>query len=260
MPTFAANLSRMFADVPLPNRVELLATVGFRHAEYQFPYDEIDPDALADVLMTNGITLDLINAPCGDRKAGERGIAAIDGRQQDFLDSMETAIDFATTVRCRAIHVMSGVVDETAQDFAISVLVDNLKLACPMAAEAGIDLVIEPINGIDAPGYLMQRAAQARAVMAMVDAPNLFLLFDAYHALMNGEDPMEGLRAHFDVIRHIQIAGYPGRNEPGTGTYDPAPFFELCDTLGYTGVIGCEYDPAGATADGLSWAFPYGIG
>lgn len=260
MPTFAANLGLMFPDVPLASRAELLSTVGFRHAEYQFPYAE-PADSLRRILSENHLRMVLINAPCGNRSAGDRGIGAIAGREGEFQDAIGTALDYARAVGCDAVHVMSGIVADDEGEMAISVYVDNLKWAAPLAAAAGIDLLVEPINGVDVPGYLIQRAAQARAVLAMVDEPNVFLQFDAYHALVNGEDPLEGLRANFDVIRHIQIAGYPGRHEPGTtGDYDPGPFFELCDTLGYTGTIGCEYLPEGPTADGLRWAYPYGIG
>lgn len=259
MPSFAANLAWLFKDMPLANKMELVATLGFKHTEFQFPF-EVDAQVMRDMLSTNNLSMSLINAPAGDYAAGDRGIAAITGREDEFRRAIERGLEYADAIGCRAVHVMSGVVEEADREIAVSKYVDNLKIAARLAAPAGIDILIEPINGVDVPGYLIQRATQARAVMAMVDEPNVFLQFDAYHALVNGEDPCEGLRANFDVIRHMQIAGYPGRHEPGSGDDKPTEFFELCDTLGYTGTIGCEYVPAGSTLEGLAWASPYGIG
>lgn len=143
----------------------------------------------------------------------------------------------------------------------MSVYAKNLHVAAITAEAAGIGVVVEPLNGIDVPGYLIQRTDQARALLEMIGQPNLFLQYDAYHALMNGEDPIKGLSANLDIIRHIQIAGYLGINEPfGSDEYDIGPFLEVCDMLGYSGAIGCEYNPKVSTEAGLGWASRYGIG
>jgi hydroxypyruvate isomerase len=155
---------------------------------------------------------------------------------------------------------MSGIVDPDEKELATEVYAENLRLAARAAEAAGINVVVEPLNGTDVPNYLVQRAAQARAIIAMVADPNLGLQYDAYHALMNGEDPVEGVRANLDVIRHMQVAGCPGRHEPNTGDYDLNQFFEVCDMIGYTGVIGLEYAPANGTEAGLGWASAYGLG
>lgn len=259
MPQFAANLMYLFTELPVMERFAAARAAGFRLVEYQFPYDE-DVALMREELGRNRLDMVLINAPCGDRAAGERGIAALPGREADFRDSLLHALAYARELDCPRVHVMSGVVPEGEAELAVSVYVDNLRMAARTAEAAGIGLVIEPINGIDVPGYLVQRTAQARAVLAMVGEANIGLQYDAYHALMNGEDPVEGLRANLDIIHHMQVAGFPGRHEPMGDGYDMGSFFDICDMLGYTGAIGCEYVPAEGTARGLGWAERYGIG
>jgi len=260
MPTLAANLMFMFTELPFFERFDAAKSAGFRFVEYQFPYEHAAPE-IRDTLGRTGLSMALINAPCGDRAAGERGIAALPGREEEFRDSFLQALAYARELECPLVHVMSGVVPDGEEDIAMAVYAENLRVAAITAEAAAIGVVVEPLNGIDVPGYLIQRTAQARALMAMVGQPNLFLQYDAYHALMNDEDPVEGLRANLDIIRHIQIAGYPGRHEPfGAGEYDIGPFLEACDVLGYSGAIGCEYNPRESTEAGLGWASRYGIG
>lgn len=259
MVQLCANLTFLFKELPLFERFDAAAKAGFRFVEYQFPYDE-DFEHVKDALIRNDLRMALINAPCGDPDAGEKGIAALGGREQEFKQSLEDAIYYARRLDCPRVHVMSGVVPDGEEDFALSVLAENLAFAARVSEAAGINVVIEPLNGHDVPGYLIQRTAQARAMIAMVAHPNLGLQMDAYHVLMNNEDPIDCLRANLDIIRHIQVAGYPGRNEPiSEGTYDMRSFFEVCDMLGYSGVIGCEYNPRHGTHEGLGWASAYGI-
>jgi hydroxypyruvate isomerase len=260
MPQLAANLMYLFTDRPLLERFAAARAQGFRLVECQFPYDE-DATVLKQLLDENGLAMALINAPCGYRSIGERGLAALPDREEEFRDSFLLALAYAREMHCPRVHVMAGVVADDQRDIAMATYAENLRVAAKTAEAAGIGIVIEPLNGIDVPGYLLQYTTQARAVLAMVGEDNIRLQYDAYHALMNGEDPMEGLRANADVIAHIQIAGYPGRGEPiAEGAYDMGAFIELCDTIGYQGAIGCEYTPANGTEAGLGWASRYGIG
>lgn len=260
MPQLCANLMYMFTELPLFERFGAAKRAGFDLVEYQFPYDE-DASALKRTLDECGLRMALINAPAGERTRGERGLAALVERETDFRDSFLLALAYARELQCPRIHVMSGIVDEDERDIATAVYAEKLRVAAKTAEAVGIGIVIEPINGTDVPGYLLQWTQQARALIAMIGEDNIGLQYDAYHALMNGEDPMDGLRANFDLIRHIQIAGYPGRNEPiAEGCYDMGAFIELADTLGYSGAIGCEYNPAKSTEAGLGWASRYGIG
>lgn len=260
MPDLCANLMYMFTELPLMQRFAAAKRAGFDLVECQFPYGE-DATDLRWAMDEAGVRMRLINTPAGDLENGERGLAALADREEAFRDSFLLALSYARELGAPLIHVMAGIVPDDEQDFATHVYAENLRVAARLAEAAGVGIVIEPINGSDLPGYLLQRTAQARAIIAMVGEANLGLQYDAYHALMNGEDPAEGVRANLDLIRHIQIAGFPGRHEPiADGCYDMGSFIELCDMLGYAGAIGCEYTPADGNEAGLSWASRYGIG
>ncbi len=258
MPRFAASMMFLFADLDPQDRFAAAAAAGFRMVEHQNPYI-LPAETIIDALRVHDLRMVLINAPAGDATMGERGLAALPGREADFQESFAKALSYARTVECPLIHVMSGVIAEAEVDIAMATYAENMRGAARAAARLGLTLSIEPINGIDIPGYLVQRTEQARALIAMIGEPNVGLQYDAYHALMNGENPIDGVRANLDVICHMQVAGYPGRNEPGTGTFNATEFFEFVDTVGYTGAIGCEYRPSANTASGLGWGEVYGL-
>ena len=133
----------------------------------------------------------------------------------------------------------------------------NLRFAAEACAQHGIEVLIEPINDRDIPGYFLTRSRQAAGIIAECGMDNLFLQYDFYHM-----QRMEGELAHtvrelLPIIRHIQLADVPGRHEPGTGEINYPYVFRRLDELGYAGWIGCEYKPAAATAAGLGWMQPY---
>lgn len=242
------------------DRFSEAAKLGFKAVEYPFPYGE-DPSAFNRALEANGLQMVLINAPPGDWQSGERGLAGIPGREEAFRTSIDEAIYYATALNCPNVHIMAGVLSpEMARESAMSVLADNLKFAADAFWEAGITALVEPLNTRDMPGYMISHSLQARALMAVVNSPNLRLLYNLYHARMSGEDLQESIQSNMEVIHHMQVAGVPGRAEPDSGNIDFKPLFELLDTLGYQGWMGCEYTPTASTREGLKWASIYGIG
>ena len=260
MPRFAANLSMLFTEVDFLDRFQLAANCGFRGVEFMIPYDW-KPGELAGRLLSNGLTQALINAPPGDLRAGDRGLAAVPGREAVFRHGFEQALDYAEALRCDQIHVMAGMLaNEDGRADAHACFVENLIWAAGRAAERGVTVLIEPINTrVDAPGYFLSTIAQARTIIDAVASDTLFLQCDLYHAqIMNG-NLAEIIGSTLPIIRHIQVAGVPGRHEPDHGEINYPYLFSLIDSLGYTGWIGCEYRPAGATLDGLGWATDYGI-
>jgi hydroxypyruvate isomerase len=260
MPRFAANLSWLFTEVDFLDRFQLAANCGFRGVECLFPYD-YKPGDLAGRLLGNGLTQALFNMPPGDWQAGERGLAAVPGREVDFRDQLERALDFAETLRCEQLHVMAGMLESEADRAdAQACFVANLAHAAGRAAERGVRILIEPLNTKhDAPGYFLATIDQALGVIDAVGSDNLFLQFDLYHTQIMTGDLAETIKRALPRTRHFQVAGVPDRHEPDNGEINYPYLFSLLDSLGYTGWIGCEYRPAGATLDGLGWAVDYGI-
>jgi hydroxypyruvate isomerase len=255
MPRFAANLSMMYAEHPFLERFGAAAADGFRAVEFLFPY-EWPAITLAAALADHGLQQVLFNAPPGDFGRGERGIASLPGRQAEFRSGFAKALEYAAALGCPRVHVMAGLVPPGSSREALRPLyVENLAWAASRAAHAAVDVLIEPINTRDIPGYLLNRQDDAHAVVAEVGAPNLKIQMDLYHCQIVEGDVATKLRAYLPGGRvgHLQIAGVPDRHEPDRGELNYRFLFEVIDALGYPGWIGCEYRPAAATSSGLGW-------
>jgi hydroxypyruvate isomerase len=256
MPRFSANLSFLFNELPFLDRFAAAAHAGFRAVEFAFAY-EYPPREIAARLAANGLAQVLINAPPGELAAGDRGLAALPGREYEFIASLATALRYAEALSCPRVHVMAGIVPEgsDAEGHARqrSIFVSNLRLAAREAQEQGVELTIEPINPRDIPGYFLNTQGEAHAIREEVGAANLKVQMDLYHAQIVEGDLSEKLRHFLPHIGHIQIAGVPGRHEPDVGEINYRHLFALIDELGYQGWVGCEYRPLDGTVEGLGW-------
>lgn len=253
MPRFAANLSMMYTEHAFLDRFEAAARDGFEAVEYLFPYEHA-PEALKARLDSAGLAQVLFNAPPGDWAAGERGIASLPGREDEFRSSIDQALAYARVLGNRKLHVMAGIVaSPDARVVQRETYLRNLAFAAQAAQADGVTILIEPINTRDVPGYFLRDFAQAAAIIAELGLPNLKLLFDIYHRQILHGDVIKGLEALLPVTGHVQTASVPGRNEPGTGELDDRRVFETLDRLGYGGVVGLEYRPKAGTVPGLAW-------
>jgi hydroxypyruvate isomerase len=260
MPRFAANISTMFTEHALIDRVQAAADAGFKAVECQFPY-EVPADRMKEKLDAAGIPLVLINTPPGDFAAGERGLAALPGREADFQAAMADALTYSEAVACPKIHVMAGVLpDGFSRADGFSLFEQNLRHAVAAADGRAIErLLIEPINTRDIPGYLLNRPEEARDLIERIGSDRLGLQYDFYHTQIMRGDVAKGLLEFWPLIGHVQFAGVPERQEPDIGELNCDYLFASLDRLGYDGWVGAEYMPAGRTEDGLSWASRYGI-
>lgn len=253
MPKFAANLTMMFNEVPFPQRFAAAARAGFKAVEFLFPYDHA-PAEVAGWLKENELFNALFNMPPGDWAAGERGLASLPGREEQFRAGVATALEYAKAQGTPCLHAMAGLLPAAADRAAHrAVYVENLRHAARALAPHGLTLLIEPINSRDMPGYFLSTQAEAHAIREEVGEPNLKVQMDFYHVqIMEGDIAMT-LKKYFAHIGHIQIASVPARNEPDDGEVNYRYLFRLLDELGYAGWVGCEYRPRGRTEDGLGW-------
>jgi len=253
MPKFAANLSMMFTEVPFIERFGAAAQAGFAAVEFLFPYEHA-AGAIARQLHTHRLANVLFNLPPGDWAAGERGMASIPGRETEFRRGVDDALAYARTLGTPRVHVMAGLLPAgTDRAARRATYVANLRYAASDAARDGIEILIEPINTRDIPGYFLNTQADAHAVREEVSAANLKVQMDLYHAQIVEGDIATKLRQYLPHVGHIQIAGVPDRHEPDTGELNYAYLFRLLDELGYAGWVGCEYRPAAGTVAGLGW-------
>ncbi|MDO9600654.1 MAG: hydroxypyruvate isomerase [Azoarcus sp.] len=253
MPKFAANLTMLFNELDFLDRFQAAADAGFAGVEYLFPYAW--PAAqLAEKLDQAGLVQVLHNLPAGDWAGGERGIACHPDRIGEFQDGVGRAIDYARTLGCKQLNCLAGIAPAGVPTAtAHETFVANLRFAAAKLKDAGIRLLVEPINTFDIPGFYLNRTAQAVALLDEVGADNLFVQYDIYHAQRMEGELGNTIARYLPRIAHIQLADNPGRNEPGTGEINFAWLFRHIDRLGYQGWIGCEYKPAAGTREGLGW-------
>ena len=255
MPVFAANLTMMFNEWSFLDRFDAAADAGFSAVEFLFPYD-FTPEAIQERLNRNKLTQALFNMPPGDWASGERGVAALPDRFEEFQAGVDRALDYAEATGVKRIHMMAGLADPT-DEIAVGSYRRALDHAAQTLAEKGIDLLLEPINGRNMPGYFLNSFDNTLREVEAAGHENLKLQFDIYHCQIIHGDVTTRLRHAFPHVGHIQIASVPSRNEPdGEELNYPFLFSEL-DRLGYTGFVGCEYIPRGKTVDGLGWFAPY---
>jgi hydroxypyruvate isomerase len=248
------NLGWTFAGLALPDQIRAARRAGFQHVECHFPY-AWPPSALRRTLADAGIDLVSINAPPGTK--GELGLAALEGAENRFLQSVEQAIGYARALGVPMIHVLSGIADVTTS--TEKRVVENFRRAAEIAAADGLTLLMEPLNRRDTPGYFLTRPAQALNLIDRIGMTNVRLMLDCYHVGMNETDPMADIECSARRAAHIQIAAVPSHAEPDEGTLDYQAVFDVLDQVGYDGLVGAEYVPRGRTEDGFAWMRRLGI-
>ncbi len=259
MPKFAANLTMLFTELEMLDRIPAAAEAGFRGVEFLFPY-AFEAGEIATRLRAGKLEQVLFNLPAGDWAANERGIACIPGREEEFRTGVATAIAYAKALDCKRLNCLAGKRHESVSvEAAQATFVANLKYAAGELERAGIKLVIEAINTYDVPGFFLSRSDHAFRTIDAVDSPNLTFQYDIYHMQRMEGELAATIRANVARIGHVQLADNPGRHEPGSGEINYPFVFEVLDDAGYTGWIGCEYIPANGTGAGLGWAKSYGI-
>lgn len=257
MPKFSANLSFLYADLPFLDRFAAAARDGFKAVEYVGPYG-FPAEEVAAVLQSNGLVQALFNLPAGDWDAGERGIGCHTDRVVEFQAGVMTAIRYGQALGCTKINCLAGIAPAgTSVEERDAVLIANLKYAAPLLADAGIKLLLEPINLRDIPGFHVSTTHHAERLLDAVGSDNLFIQYDIYHSQVMQGDLIPTYVRLKDRIAHIQIADNPGRNEPGTGEINYPFVLSELDRLGYDGWVGCEYKPKAGTTAGLGWMKPY---
>ena len=264
MPRFAANLTMLYNEHAFLDRFAAAAADGFQGIEYLFPYD-FDAADIAQRLSDNGLQQVLFNAPPGDWNAGERGLACLPGRETEFRVGFEKALDYAQRLNCPRIHVMAGLAPAGVDRAALQATYEaNLAWAAEQAHSDGRDVLIEPINPRDIPGFFLNRQDEAHRVVQNIGASNLKVQFDLYHCQIVEGDVAMKIRQYLPTGRvgHFQIAGVPMRHEPDLGELNYPYLFSVIDEVssacGWQGWVGCEYRPQrgtspGATRQGLGW-------
>jgi hydroxypyruvate isomerase len=253
MPKFAANLTMLFNEHAFLDRFEAAAKAGFKAVEFLFPYAWPVAE-LQQRLKQHGLQLVLHNLPAGDWDAGDRGLACDPQRVDEFRAGVARGIEYGTALGVPHLNCLAGKVPAGVDEAALRrTFVANLRFAAAELKKAKLNLLIEPINRFDIPGFYLNTTAQALSVLDEVGAGNAYVQYDIYHAQRMEGELANTLSAQLARIGHVQLADNPGRHEPGSGEINYAFLFKHLDRIGYKGWVGCEYKPAARTEDGLGW-------
>jgi hydroxypyruvate isomerase len=255
MPRLAANVSMLFTEFSPLDRFQAAAEAGFRAVEMQFPH--APPGDIAERLTRHQLEMVMFNLPAGDWAAGERGIACLPGREDEFRQGVIAGIAAAQALGVTKLNCLAGIAPPSGHRAIRETLIANLRHAAEALADVGMILLVEPINSYDVPGFYLTRTRQTLDLLEDVGMENVMVQYDAYHMQMMEGDLTRTLERHLDRIGHIQIACPPGRGEPGTGEIDIPYLLGVLDRLGYAGWVGCEYRPVAGTLAGLDWAKPW---
>ena len=249
MSKLSANLGFLWPELSLVAAIAAAKESGFDAVECHWPYEVLATDVKA-ALDDAQIPMLGLNTRRGNVDAGEAGLTAVVGREREARAYLDAAIEYGAAIGCRSVHVMSGV---ASGNQAHDVLVENLKYASEQAAKQSMNILIEPINTRDIPGYFLNTVEQAADVVQQLSAPNVKIMFDCYHVQIMQGDLLVRLEKYLPFIGHIQIAAVPDRGEPGQGELDYRSICQAIDSIGYQGYIGAEYKPRTTTDDGLAW-------
>jgi hydroxypyruvate isomerase len=253
MPKFAANLTMLFNEVPFLDRFAAAAEAGFEAVEFLFPY----PYSIADLrqrLDDNNLQIVLHNLPAGNWEGGERGIACLPDRKEEFREGVSKAIEYAKALNVPQLNCLVGIPPASvSREDARATIVENLKFAAAALKKEGIRLLVEPCNHFDIPGFALNKSQEGLDVIRDVGSDNLFLQYDIYHMQRMEGELAATIKRNLPLIAHVQLADNPGRNEPGTGEINYPFLFSLLDSVGYQGWIGCEYKPRATTEASLGW-------
>jgi hydroxypyruvate isomerase len=257
MPRLAANLSTLFKELPFLERFAAASRAGFRAVEYQYPY-EFPAAELAARARAAGVEVVLHNMPRGDVARNEHGTACLPGRELRFREDLELAISYARAAGCKRLHCMAGVIPPHADPRVVrETFVRNITQAARRLGEEGMVAMLEPLSAGTVAGCFLTGSAQAAALIDEIGAENVRLQYDLFHMQMMEGNLARTIERLLPQIGHLQLADAPDRHEPGTGEINFDFLLPRIDRLGYSGWIGCEYNPAGDTVEGLKWAQPY---
>jgi len=257
MPKFCANLTMLFKEVDFLDRFALAAKAGFKGVEFLFPY-EWDKDEVLEKLTENGLEMVLFDLPAGHWGIGERGLACLPDRVNEFQEGVGLAIEYASVLKCPRLTCLAGIPTvNVTEDQRFETLVANVRYAAEETEKVGSKLMVEAINSHDMPGFSLTGTKQVANLLNKVGHPNAYMQYDIYHMQVMEGNLTQTIGQNIDKIGHMQLADVPGRHEPGTGEINFDNLFRSIDKMGYTGWIGCEYNPSGATEASLKWIKKY---
>ena len=247
---FSANLGLLWNELSQIDAIYKAKESGFDAVEFQFPY-QYEAKEIKKTLDEVKLPVMGINTIKGNIEKGDNGLLAVPSRVSEAREAIVQAFEYAKVIDAKNIHAMAGVTDLSNK--SLITFVDNLNFAREMVQGSGIDLVIEPLNLKDNPGYFLTKVEQAKEICDLVGSDTLKIMFDFYHVQINQGNVLQRFKDHLGSIGHVQIASVQDRGEPDRGELDFSFVIPEIIKMGYNKIIGAEYKPRMTTDAGLGW-------
>ena len=250
---YSAHLGYLFTELPFEARIDAAKRAGFAGVEYPAPY-QVPASQMAAWLQRAELPYVQFGLRSGDASRGEKGIAIFPDRRDEFRANLFEALDYAEAIDVRMVHPMAGILPEAdRRPEHRACYIENLAFAAEEGEKRGVRILVEAMSPAAVPHYYLPNSTAAREVITAAGHHNLGLLFDVFHTVSVGDDPVAAIHENRELIAHVHIADAPGRHEPGSGTIDYAKVEATLRAIGYEGHLGCEYVPKGETVEGLVW-------
>jgi hydroxypyruvate isomerase len=249
LPEPSLNVSTVFHGLPLEEGVIAAGELGFAAVEFWWPQPELHDAVVAAVAFAEVevamFTLD--GGPDGP------GLLVDPDRSEGLETSLAQAFDLAERLSCPRLYTLIGKRRlDLDGDRQRAILAENLGSIADAANARGIEILLEPINSADNGRQVIERVEDAAALVEELGRDNLGLIFDLFHVSHLERDPLAALERVRDRVRHIHLADFPGRVEPGRGTLDFAAFHDALLAGGYDVTVGLEWFGSDDPAAGLA--------
>jgi len=251
---FAVCLEMIYPELPFLARAERVRQAGFTAVEF-WGWGGKDLDGLRG-LVDRGLGVATFS--------GQRRGSLVDPQDWEiYREEVRGSLAVARRLQCDRLMILT---DELLPDGAARParsdltpaekrrhVVNGLTELAPLAEEAGITLLLEPLNTlVDHPRYFLDSARAGFAIVAEVGSPRVRLLYDVYHMQIMEGNVTETLRRHLPLVGHVHVADVPGRHEPGTGELNFRNILRSLAEGGYAGTVGFEFSPRGDTGQALA--------
>jgi len=252
--TWSAHISWLFGELPYLERVRAARESGFQRIETAWPPSAHACERLPDAVAEHGVQVVLLNCNAGDAQGGERGFLNDSSRREEAERDFLAAAALAQRLGTANLNMLVG---RALPDVSLAeqrgAIVDALRAFAPEARARGLRILLEPINAIENPGFLLPTPAAAAELIEECGSDGLGILFDVYHVACAGGDPVAAIERHGPLIGHVQVSDLPGRGHPGSGELPMAEILAHLAASGYEGSVGLEYAPGEDTASSLAF-------
>jgi len=241
---FAVNTGIVAPDRPVHDGIAVAADLGIGAVEF-FDLTGADPAAVRNACAADDVEVAavLASGDAANIDARDEPAAVNPYNRETVVAALEESVEAAAAVDARNLILTVGP-DQGGFDRATQrrALERVLRSVAPVAEDAGVTVVIEPLNTVvDHPGYFLRESQTAFDVVRAVGSDNVQVLFDVYHQQVTEGDVIRSLRENVTQVGHVHIADNPGRHEPGSGEINYENVFAALEDVGYDGYVGMEF-------------------